>query len=241
MMSQPTKSVSIVVPTRNEADNIAILVSEILDQGVALQEILFVDGDSKDGTQTVIRSLSPPGPIRLIEQDHAERGLAAAIIAGARAASGDLLLVMDADLSHPPERIGDLLGPLQAGTADMVIGSRYVKGGSTPAWPLWRRMLSRSGAALAYPLTRVHDSMSGFFAISRTRLLEMAPATIGFKIAFETVLRGRPNLRVLEIPIAFHDRTRGKSKMSFGIAVQFFYRWLIAVFRRLLRRRPSRL
>ena len=139
---------------------------------------------------------------------------------------------MDADLSHPPDRIAELLIPLQEGTADMVIGSRYLKGGSTPNWPLWRRMLSRTASALAYPLTNVHDSMSGFFAISRSRLLEIAPPTIGFKIAFETIIRGGSSLRVREIPIAFHDRASGKSKMSFGVAFRFFYRWLVAVFRR---------
>ena len=119
----------------------------------------------------------------------------------------------------------------------MVIGSRYIRGGSTPNWPLWRRFLSRSGAALAYPLTRVHDSMSGFFAISRSRLLKIAPAPLGFKIAFETILRGGPAFRVREIPIAFHDRSHGRSKMSFGVALQFFYQWLVAVFRRVVTNR----
>jgi dolichol-phosphate mannosyltransferase len=229
------ESVSIIVPTRNEAENIATLLSEIAAQEMPLREILFVDDDSTDETRAAIRSLTGIHPVRLIEQDRNEPGLAAAIMAGAKAAQGDWLLVMDADLSHPPDRISDLLAPLRAGTADMVIGSRYVKGGSTPAWPLWRRTLSWTGSALAYPLTRVHDSLSGFFAIARSRLLEIAPPTIGFKIAFETILHGGPTLRVREIPIAFHDRARGKSKMSFAIALRFFYRWLLAIVRRALR------
>jgi dolichol-phosphate mannosyltransferase len=140
------------------------------------------------------------------------------------------LLIMDADLSHPPERINDLLAPLQAGVADMVIGSRYVEGGSTPGWPFWRRMLSRAGSGLAYPLTGVHDCMCGFFAIARSRLIELAAPAVGFKIAFEVIVRGRPTLRVIEIPIAFRDRARGRSKMSFGVALRFFWRWLIALF-----------
>jgi len=143
---------------------------------------------------------------------------------------------MDADLSHPPERIKELLAPLFAGTADMVVGSRYVKGGSTPGWPLWRRIVSRAGAALAYPLTGIHDSMCGFFAIARSRLLELAPQTSGFKIVFETIVRGGGTLRVREIPIAFRSRVRGKSKMSFGIALLFFLRWLRATFRHLISR-----
>ena len=142
---------------------------------------------------------------------------------------------MDADLSHPPERIEDLLAPLRTGAADLVIGSRYIPGGSTPGWPVWRRMMSRAGSALAYPLTGVHDSMCGFFAIARSRLLDLAMPAIGFKIAFEIIVRGRPTLRVVEIPIVFRDRTRGRSKMSIGVALRFFWRWSTAVCRRLLR------
>jgi len=141
--------------------------------------------------------------------------------------------VMDADLSHPPDRIKDLVAPLFAGTADLVVGSRYVKGGSTPGWPVWRRAVSRAGAALAHPLTGLHDSMCGFFAIGRSRLLELAPQTSGFKIVFETMLRGRGTLRVREVPIVFRERVHGKSKMSFGVALRFFSRWLHAIFENL--------
>jgi dolichol-phosphate mannosyltransferase len=154
-------------------------------------------------------------------------------MAGAQMARGDLLLIMDADLSHPPERIGDLLAPLLADEADMVIGSRYVRGGATPGWPLWRRMLSRFGAGFAYPLTGVWDSLSGFFAISRAHLLQFGAANAGFKIGFEIIVRGGRRLRVREIPIAFRDRTRGHSKMSFPIALKFLRIWLQAIFRRM--------
>lgn len=74
-------------------------------------------------------------------------------------------------LSHPPERIKDLLVPLFAGTADLAVGSRYVKGGSTPGWPIWRRIESRAGAGLAYPLTGLDDSISGFFASTAKSLV----------------------------------------------------------------------
>jgi dolichol-phosphate mannosyltransferase len=128
-----------------------------------------------------------------------------------------------------------LVAPLFTGAADMVVGSRYVEGGSTPGWPLWRRIVSRAGAALAYPLTGVHDSMGGFFAIARSRLLELAPQTSGFKIVFEAIVRGGGTLRVREIPIAFRERLHGKSKMSFRIALRFFLRWLHIAFRHLIR------
>jgi dolichol-phosphate mannosyltransferase len=235
-MFTPAESLSIIVPTRNEVENVPLLVAGIVASGVDFHEILFVDDHSIDGTPDVIRSLSANHRLRVIEQDRDALGLAAAIMSGARAAEGELLLIMDADLSHPPERINELLRPLLDGTADLVIGSRYVRGGSTPGWPVWRQILSRAGSAFAYPLTGVHDSMCGFFAIARSRLLEIAPPAVGFKIAFETIVRARPALRVQEIPIAFRDRVRGRSKMSLAIALRFFARWSVAVSRRLLRR-----
>jgi dolichol-phosphate mannosyltransferase len=235
-MSASARSVSIIVPTLNEAENVSLLVSQIIATGVPFQEIIFVDDRSTDGTQDAIRGLARQHPIRLIERETEEVGLAGAIMAGAQEARGEFLLVMDADLSHPPERIHDLLAPLLAGTADMAIGSRYVSGGATPGWPLWRRALSRTAAAIAFPLTGVHDSMCGFFAIARKRLLELAPSTRGFKIAFETITRGHGNLRVVEIPIVFRDRRQGRSKMSARVALYFVWQWL----RALIRRAPNR-
>ncbi len=231
--SARASSVSIVIPTLNEEENIEPLVSQITACAVPFLEILFVDDHSTDNTRGKIRDLARTQPIRLIEQDGAELGLAAAIMSGARAAQGEILLVMDADLSHPPDRINDLLAPLFTDAADLVVGSRYVRGGSTPGWPVWRRIVSRTGAALAYPLTGLHDSMCGFFAISRSRLLDLAPQTSGFKIVFETMVRAHGTLRVIEIPIAFRERARGKSKMSFSVALRFFFRWLLAMFQHL--------
>jgi dolichol-phosphate mannosyltransferase len=233
-----SNSVSIIVPTLNEEENIVPLVSEINACAVPFREILFVDDDSADATRDKIRALARSHPIRLIEQDGAGPGLATAIMSGAQAAHGEILLVMDADLSHPPDRIKDLVAPLFAGTADLVVGSRYVDGGSTPGWPVWRRIVSRAGAALAYPLTGLHDSMCGFFAIGRSRLLDLAPQASGFKIVFETMLRANGTLRVHEVPIVFRERVHGKSKMSFGVALRFFFRWLGATFEHLVRRAP---
>jgi dolichol-phosphate mannosyltransferase len=234
-----SNSISIIIPTLNEEENILPLAAEIAAAAVCFREILFVDDYSTDATCDKIRALAGH-PIRLIEQDGAGPGLATAIMLGARAASGEILLVMDADLSHPPDRIKDLVAPLLAGTADLVVGSRYVKGGSTPGWPVWRRVVSRAGAALAHPLTGLHDSMCGFFAIRRSRLLELAPQTSGFKIVFETMLRAGGTLRVREVPIVFRERTRGKSKMSFDVALRFFFRWLHAMFEHLAASRRER-
>lgn len=230
-----SKSVSIIVPTLNEEANIDPLVSKIIACGVPFQEIVFVDGQSTDNTRAKIRDVSQEQPIRMIEQGRADLGLAGAIVSGARSAKGEILLVMDGDLSHPPERIRDLLEPLFEDNADLVVGSRYVKGGSTPGWPVWRRIVSRAGAGLAYPLTGLHDSMCGFFAIRRSRLLGLAPQTTGFKIVFEMMVRAGGTLRVCEIPIAFRERLHGKSKMSFGVALGFFFSWLRAMLQYLVR------
>ncbi len=227
--------ISLVIPTLNEVDNIAPLLARIAQCSPVPNQIVFVDDGSTDGTRERIHSLASSLPVELIERDAPSLCLAGAVIAGARAAAGEWLVVMDADLSHPPEKILDLLEPLVKGRADLVIGSRYVKGGSTPGWPIWRKILSRAAAAFAYPLTGVHDSMCGFFAMPRKLLLELNPSATGFKIAFEVLVQGGRNLRVVEIPIVFRDRCRGVSKMSFGVASVFALRWLAAMAERLFR------
>jgi dolichol-phosphate mannosyltransferase len=214
------------VPTLNEVENVSPLVHQLMSGGVDLHEIVFVDDGSTDGTTEAIRELSRRFPVRLIERALPKSGLADAVLAGARAAEGNLIVVMDADLSHPPENVRDLVAPLRAGTADMVIGSRYIAGGATPGWSIGRRAMSRLASLLASPLTGVKDSMCGFFAISRPRLLDLTPAASGFKLAFEVIVHGGSGFRVREIPIVFRDRERGASKMNFRIALIFALRWI---------------
>jgi len=221
---------AIIVPTLQEVDNIVPLVEQIEQTKVPFGEIIFVDDGSTDGTREKIRALTTVHRVRLIERAGAEGGLAGAIIAGANASSADLFVAMDADLSHPPEKIPALIHP---------IGSRYVPGGATPGWPAWRRFLSRVASALAYPLTGVHDSMGGFFAIRRECLLRFANQAAGFKIVFETIVRGRKTLRVREVPIVFRDRARGMSKMSFAQAIRFALAWLRAIGRRITEGKTS--
>src|SRR5256886_2675440 len=224
---------AIIVPTLQEVDNIVPLVEQIEQTKVPFGEIIFVDDGSTDGTREKIRALTTVHRVRLIERAGAEGGLAGAIIAGANASSADLFVAMDADLSHPPEKIPALIHPILTNEADLVIGSRYVPGGATPGWPAWRRVLSRVASALADPVTDVPDAMGGFFAIRRERLLRFANQAAGFKIVFETILRGRNTLRVREVPIVFRDRARGMSKMSFAQAIRFALAWLRAIGRRI--------
>jgi dolichol-phosphate mannosyltransferase len=208
--------VSIIIPTRNEADNIDPLIRRL--QRAALppdieREIVFVDDSSSDATREKIRVWCDSSSVRLVCRD-GDGGLASAVIAGARVARYELALVMDADLSHPPESIPDLLQPLVDGTHDMVIGSRYVEGGSIPQWPVTRKIASRLAGLPARLFTAVNDPMAGFFAVSRRRLAEMRPDVPGFKIGFEVLATAEDGFRVCEIPIVFRDRFEGFSKMN---------------------------
>jgi dolichol-phosphate mannosyltransferase len=230
---------AIIVPTLEEVDNIVPLVEQIEQTNVPFSEIIFVDDGSTDGTREKIRALTAQHRVRLIERDGPERGLAGAILAGARDSTADFFVVMDADLSHPPEKIAALLQPILMNEADLVVGSRYISGGATPGWPVWRRFLSRVASGVAYPLTGVHDSMGGFFAVRRECLLRFAKQAAGFKIVFETMVRGRKTLRVREVPIVFRDRQRGASKMSLAQAIRFAIAWSRAIGQRVTERKNS--
>jgi dolichol-phosphate mannosyltransferase len=207
-------SFSIVVPTLDEAEN----VDELLRQIFALEhvppfEVIIVDDDSRDGTAERARAWSPRHAVSVIVR-RGERGLSRAVIAGARAARADVVLVMDADLSHPVSAIPALVRPLLAGSAGIAIGSRHVRGGSTRGWPLRRKLASRAAAALAWPISPVSDPMSGFFAARRADIVALDHAPGGFKILLELLARGGSSLRAVETPIEFVDRTRGESKLG---------------------------
>lgn len=219
--------ISVIVPTYNERDNLAPLVERVfaaLDPREA--EILVIDDDSPDGTLEEARRLAARWPVRCRVRI-GERGLARAVVEAMHYAQGQILVVMDADLSHPPERIPDLVNalcapmPASGARVDMVIGSRFVAGGSVDLhWPLHRRLNSRLGRLLARPLTRVRDVMSGFFCVRAedVRLADVNP--IGYKIALELIVR-HAWTNVVEIPISFRDRQHGRTKLN--VAEQLRY------------------
>lgn len=219
MSSSPR--VSVVIPTYNERDNLPALTKRIAAAlGDSLLEIVVVDDHSPDGTAAVAQDLTSRFPLRCIVRRE-ERGLATAVIAGLRAAQGDIVTSMDADLSHPPESIPALLAPLQDPAVQMVIGSRFVPGGSVDLhWPAHRRLNSWLGRIAARPLTPVRDMMSGFFAVRRAdlRLADLRP--VGYKIALELIVR-HGWTRVVEVPIRFSDRCAGQTKLN--LAEQWRY------------------
>ncbi len=143
---------------------------------------------------------------------NAKTGLASAVLAGFEQARGDVLLVMDADLSHPPEIAPRLVDAIASG-ADLAVGSRYVKGGGTMDWPLRRRVVSRVACLLGNALVPVRDCTSGFFAVRRASLDGVRLNAIGFKIGFEVIARGR-HKRSVEVPYVFRDRELGRSKFG---------------------------
>ena len=208
---------TIVVPTYNEVENLPHLidrVAKVRDERALDIDLLIVDDDSRDGTVELIAS-RPERWLRLIVRTR-NRGLSAAVLEGFHNASGDVLICMDADLSHPPESVPLMLQKLQAG-ADFVVGSRYVEGGTTADdWGLLRWLNSRVATALARPLTSIRDPMAGFFALSRTTFQAGADFNpIGYKIGLELIVKCRCE-RVVEIPIHFENRRFGESKLTLG-------------------------
>ncbi len=217
-------NISVIIPTLNEAENIDAVLSRTVrsrKRSASSFEVLVVDDGSTDGTAERVQCWERSHPVRLLSRND-ERGLASAIRAGARAARGDILVVMDADLSHEPDAIRALVEPIAAGAHDMAIGSRYAPGGKTTGWPLSRRICSRLATLLARPFTGIRDPLSGFFSVRRELLISLPSDLPGFKIALELLASRGGSLRVTEIPIVFHGRKKGKSKLSFSVIAQYF-------------------
>jgi len=224
-------AVSIIVPTYNEAENMDLLLKRIYAvralQDIDL-EIVFSDGASTDETCQYIEKWSDKGKVKLVRGAQNE-GLSAAVMAGAKAAAGEFVVVMDADLSHPPEVIPELIAPLLDGSCDMTIGSRYVTGGATPDWPISRKISSKIATFPARMLTDVKDPLAGFLAVRRERLACMDREVCGFKIGLELLATSSDSLRVKEIPITFRDRCYGTSKMGLQVIIDYLRQLLILV------------
>ena len=209
--------VSIVVPTFRERENLPGLLDRLdaLRRNHDLDlEVLVMDDDSRDGSAEFVAS-SGHGWATLVTRT-ADRGLSPAVVDGLRRARNPVVVCMDADLSHPPEKIPDMLLALDSGQ-QFVIGSRYVPGGSTDDdWGIFRWLNSRVATLLAWPLTNAKDPMSGFFAMRKTDFERGVGSLnpIGYKIALELIVKcGVEN--VGEVPIHFTDRVLGQSKLDF--------------------------
>jgi dolichol-phosphate mannosyltransferase len=209
------RGVTVIVPTYHEVESIPHLVSRLAAvreaSGIDL-ELLLMDDDSRDGSDALVAKLDLPW-VRMVTRT-ANRGLSYAVLDGIRLSTRETLVVMDADLSHPPEKILELLDALDDG-AEVAVGSRFTEGGSTADdWGLLRWLNSRVATLLALPLTNLNDPMSGFFAIRRATVLggdEFNP--VGYKILLELILKCGCG-RVKEIPIHFENRRFGESALT---------------------------
>ncbi|MDQ3384774.1 MAG: polyprenol monophosphomannose synthase [Actinomycetota bacterium] len=217
----------VVVPTYNEALNIAEVLHGIR-AAAPEADVLVVDDSSPDGTGALAEGLAAElGQIDVLHRP-AKEGLGPAYRAGLGLGierGYEVIVQMDADLSHDPAALPALLAAMEAG-ADVAIGSRYVPGGSIPHWPWHRRALSRYGNAYTgFALrTGVADATSGFRAYRVTTLAAIDPGSTratGYGIQIEIAYRmSRAGATIVEVPIAFTDRTRGTSKMSMKIIAE---------------------
>ena len=217
--------VTVLIPTLNEREN----VDPLLEQLIAIRErselyfdILFIDSASPDGTGQKVLEWKEKGGVDLLQLER-NIGLAGAVLRGAAHTNAEFLLVMDADLSHPPEKVVELLRPVVSGEKDMMIGSRYAEGGTTQDWPFRRRLSSRIATLPALCFCSVSDPLAGFFALRRDLLLGLPGSVPGFKIGLAVLAHYGCDLRVGELPIEFRDRDFGESKM--GKAVIAAYLW----------------
>ena len=216
--NQNALQVSVIIPTFCEVENLRELVSRLdasLSKAKVHSEIIIVDDDSPDGTAAVGRELAKLFSLR-VHVRAGKRGLSTAVLEGMQLAQGKVLVVMDGDLSHPPETAPILVKTIMNGTADFALASRYVKGGGADeVWTLSRRCISRIATLLARPLTSVRDPMSGYFALSKNTFLQHANQLrpLGFKRGLEITVKCKCK-RIVEVPILFRQRSGGQSKLN---------------------------
>ena len=245
---EPETSVVVVVPTYNEAQNLPSLTARLMALPIPSLHLLVVDDNSPDGTGELAQGMARQYPGRVSVLHRSGRlGLGSSYTAGFRQAlslGADVVVQMDADLSHAPEDAVPMIQALE--NADIVVGSRYTRGGGVDAsWGLRRRLLSRFGNLYARRIggLKARDVTSGFKAYRREVLetLDLDRTRCrGFAFQAEVAyLCQRSRFRVVEHPILFLDRVRGESKMSLGIVFEALWRLALLRFRRLPASRSS--
>ncbi len=218
--------VTVVVPTFNERDNVTTLYRRLEAAFKDVPwEVVFVDDNSPDGTWQVVRGLSQADSrVRCIRRI-GRRGLSGACIEGILAASAPYAAVIDADLQHDETQLPKMLSLLESGAAELVVGSRYVEGGSAASFNKQRAGASAFATEIARRLLKVEvaDPMSGFFMIRRDRFEQIAPklSTQGFKILLDIIASAEGGLRTVEIPYTFGSRLHGESKLDSMVALDF--------------------
>jgi dolichol-phosphate mannosyltransferase len=220
---------SLVLPTYNEAQNLPRLIprlTRVLEREGVPFEIIVVDDDSPDGTWAIAGEMALTDRRLRVIRRRGERGLATAVVAGWKAAQGEILGVMDADLQYPPEGLPELLRAIGADAAvDVVVASRYAPGARMGPWSFQREVASRAAirlAKLALPraLSRFRDPNAGYFLIRRRVIEDIDLRPLGYKILIEVLARGHWQ-QMVEIPHAYEGRHEGKSKLGLRQTVEF--------------------
>ena len=227
-MTDPTPAVWVIVPTYDEAENIRPITAAILES-LPAATILVVDDGSPDGTGQIADELAAADPRIRVRHRTAKQGLGRAYLDGFGVALGGgatVVIQMDADFSHDPAALPALVAPIEAGEADLVIGSRYTKGGGVVDWGIGRRLISRGGSIFARIVLGLRPSdLTGGFKAWRSTTLAAVPFdgihAGGYVFQIEMTYRAsRAGARIREVPITFRDRRVGQSKMSRRIVVE---------------------
>lgn len=213
---------SMVIPTYNEVENIPLIIErifEVFKKNKIVGEVIVVDDNSKDGTGKAARKMGKKYDVKTIVRKN-DRGLSSAVLRGFDEAKYDIVGVIDADLSHPPEVIPKMLKPIQKGKVDFTLGSRYIKGGGMDNWPFHRQMISKGATLMAAPLTKIKDPMSGFMMVKKDKLKGADLNPKGYKIALEILVKCKIK-KFKEVPIIFKDRELGESKLNWKEQVNY--------------------
>ncbi|MBI4167725.1 MAG: polyprenol monophosphomannose synthase [Candidatus Aenigmarchaeota archaeon] len=209
------KALSLVIPTYNERENILGLIkslNQVFRENSIDAEIIVVDDNSPDNTGKACVELSRKLKNIVVIQRPGKLGLSSAVIDGFNKSKGGTIGVMDADFSHPVSVIPKMFSEIKKG-ADLVIGSRYAKGGDTKGWPMQRKITSFGATMLALPFTRIKDPVSGFLMFRRPVIEGVKLSAIGYKIGLEIIVRGKYK-KAVEVPYVFVNRKVGKTKLN---------------------------
>lgn len=223
------EQVSIIVPTYNESQNILSILKSIEDNlpKNSPVETIVVDDNSPDGTGNIVEEYiktvkKATGYTIGVIRRKAKEGLSSAILKGIEGAKGQTIVVMDSDRSHPPDIIPKMVDTLANSECDIVVASRYVKGGSVSGWSVKRKLISKVATKIAQQGLGVgqKDPLSGFFAFKRNILDGLKLDAIGYKMLLEILVKTK-GVRVKEIPYTFTNRMQGESKL--GTSTVFDY------------------
>jgi dolichol-phosphate mannosyltransferase len=212
--------ISIIIPTFNEVENIEKLIKRIFKVSKKLNiEVIVVDDNSPDGTPEAVMLLSKKYKVKLLKRPR-KMGLTSAVLDGMKLAKGNIIGVMDADFMHPVEKIPELVNAIKDN--DIVIGSRFIKGGRVVNRSTFRSIISWGARTIARVFLdlKIKDPIAGFFFCKREIIKKTKFEAVGFKLLLSILVKNK-NKKVKEIPINHIERIKGKSKLSFEEIINY--------------------